>query len=140
MPSEAFRFKHVRNGAPIAPDELPKLPPEAAMKMLGKAKELGLNPVTMTEADAARVLGETMVDMVYLSLRRLLPEAERHSFRREHLFEDEDLDEVKACYLAIQERNPTLFPKVPAANAASDADPKGRPSALAPKPTAPSQA
>jgi hypothetical protein len=133
MPSESFRFKHVRSGAPIGRDELPKLPPQAAVVMLNKVKELGLSPTNMSEADATYVLTEIMVDMVFLSLQRL-----DRTVSRGALMNDEDLDEVKACFLAIQDANPTLFPKLPVQKlpVPADADPKGQPSAPALKPTA----
>lgn len=104
MPETApFRFKHVRNGEPIAPSEVPKLPPAAMMLILRARDARSANrPVEL-------VLHELSVGIVTACLRRLEP-----TITEKQVEEDEEFAETTRFYAFLIQQNPEIFPPAPA--------------------------
>jgi hypothetical protein len=96
MADEPLVFKNVRGGAPIAPAEVPKLPPAALSAVLARLRE---------KANGSEgVAIELAVDVVYYALRRLDP-----SLTRAQIADDEDFAVVERAYDVIQAANPNVF-------------------------------
>lgn len=111
-----FRFKHVRAGAPVHAGDLPKLPPRAVSVILNKFKDAGLSPqMDVSKPEVAAILSDLATDLVFLTLRRIEP-----TLTLAQVAEDEDFEEVLACFTAVQAANPKLFPKAGPVRPAAD--------------------
>ncbi len=106
MLEQPLVFKHVKNGAPIDPKDLPKLPPHALRVMLEKLREHNLGSTLQgTHPSFALVAQEIAIDLVAICLKRLDP-----SVTVEHIAHDEDNAMVQRAYGYIQRANTDIFP------------------------------
>lgn len=110
MPDDAerpFMFKHIKNGAQLQPNEIPKLPAAAIRCIL--QHEAALVASGKKDGNAvAQMLNAMAVDIVTMALRRIEP-----ALTSQQVADDEDCDEVMRLFRHIQSVNTAIFPPAP---------------------------
>lgn len=100
MSEAPFRFRCVRDGKPVYPDEVPKLPLRAVLAVMDAASRGDLDASNPRFVLNSTKLATQVVADVFRVFQPNLSAA---------AIEDEDYAEVKRAYSFIQDRNPDFF-------------------------------